>query len=349
MMKKILPLLILPFCASFLSSCSSCSKMDTVKLTYGELTYQKYHTITYSQLSAKIDQKESFLLVVDPQGCGCFGDFLKASQDYFKAHSLLLYRITVKDFNNQESYGLKIIDGSTTFAIFNQGEVQQVLVSNSSEEMSNKEKFEEYISSKIFDPNMFYIHQDELESLYHKKNTKSLIYFARSRCGDCSYINGHFLYEYMRGRSEKMYVFDGDEIRYDEDGNEHAEEWKTFKENYGLTIDNNPTYGFDTGVVPTFMVVGGDNDGNTVYYSGAVAFNDQLTDVNESTKAIGNNYFTAERVADLPYSAEVLTGKQVSAESVSSMVKYHETMMGIYEPNLRSFFEHSFSQTTFIK
>ena len=306
-MKKVLKLIYLPLLCLTLGSISSCSKGDErVKLTYGEVTHQKYHEISYARFAQMIENKESFLLVVDPKGCACFSYFMKASEDYIRENHLVLYYMKVSDFNGNENKGVKVVEGSTSFSIFNKGQIQQSIVSNSSTEiMEKKEKFVEYIDQYIKKPNMYYVTKEDLDVMYHQGN-KSLIYFARNKCGDCSYINGNFLYDYMYEREEIMYVLDGDETirKYDKDGNLiNKAEWIQFKEDYGLAEAKNPKYGyntpFDAGVVPTFLVVSGDSE-STTYHSGAVAFNDFVSKVNNEYK-LTTTYFSNARLNDLAY------------------------------------------------
>ena len=321
-MKKVSKFVLLPILCFSFTSLSACSKDDErVKLTYGEVSHQKYHDISYARLNAMIDAKESFLLVVDPIGCGCFTTFMKASEDYISRNHLTLYRIKVADFAGNNTHGIKVVEGNTTFAIFNEGSVQQVLVSNAQTEiMEKKEEFEEYISKYISKPNIYLVKPADLDVIYHTDN-KATIYFGRNRCGDCSYINNHFLYDYMRDRDDILFVCDGDDIglrEYDEDGKLIDDKpWKAFKEKYGLTNVNNPTYGYDEGVVPTFLTISGNLE-STTYHCGAVAFNDFVKKVGD-LYLVTTNYYTAERQAHLPYAANMapLQNLAVSKDQVS--------------------------------
>ena len=306
-MKKVSKFIFVPLMCLTFSALSSCSKKDErVKLTYGEVNHQKYHEISYARLCKMIENKESFLLVVDPKGCACFSYFMKASEDYIKDNHLVLYYMKVADFNGNENKGIKVVEGSTSFSIFNKGQIQQSIVSNSSTEiMEQKDKFVEYVEKYIKKPNMFLLDVEELEKMYHNAN-KSLIYFARNKCGDCSYINEHFLYDYMYEREDVMYVVDGDELirKYDDAGNLiNGAEWQAFKVKYGLTTGNNPKYGFGDdasgGVVPTFLMVNG-TETETNYISGAVAFNDMVTKVGNEYK-VTNTYYSNARISDLDY------------------------------------------------
>lgn len=326
-MKKVSKLVLLPLlCLSF-ASLSACSKDDEkIRPTYGEVTHQKYHQISYSRLNSMIDAKESFLLVVDPVGCGCFNYFMKASEDYIKNHHLVLYYMKVSDFNGNDNKGIKIVEGNTSFAIFNKGEIQQSIVSNSSTDiMEKKDEFEEYIDKYIVSPRMYLVKQDDLDKMYHNSN-KSVIYFARNKCGDCSAINKDFLYNYMENHDQILYVCDGDDIgirEYDGDGHltpESSVKWQEFKDKYGLSTVNNETYGYDMidgtkGVVPTFLLVSGTQD-TTTYHSGAVAFND-IVQKESDTYKLTDTYYTAERQPYLAYNTyAALKGRTIPKNQV---------------------------------
>ena len=306
-MKKVSKLFLIPLMCVTFGSLTACGKTDQkVKPTFGEVTHQKYHEISYARLTQMIEYKESFLLVCDPKGCSCFTYFMKASEDYIKENHLVLYYMKVSDFDGKNDYGIKLVNGSTSFSIFNKGQIQQSISSNSSTEvMEKKEKFVEYISQYVTQPNMYYVVPADLEKMYKNAN-KSLIYFSRNRCEDCSYINSHFLYEYMEKRDDVLYVLDGDDCirKYDDAGNLiNKQEWVNFKVNFGIAADNNPKYGynttFDQGVVPTFLLVSG-NETETTYHSGAVAFNDFVQKVGNEYK-ITTTYYSNARLNDLTY------------------------------------------------
>jgi len=311
-MKKVSKLFLIPLMCITLGSLTACGKGDDkVKLTFGEVTHQKYHEISYARLTQMIEYKESFLLVCDPKGCSCFSYFMKASEDYIKDNHLVLYYMKVSDFEGKNDYGIKLVNGSTSFSIFNKGKIQQSISSNSSTEvMEKKEKFVEYIDQYVTKPNMYYVVEADLEKMYKNAN-KSLIYFGRNGCGDCSYINSHFLYEYMEKREEILYVLDGDDSirKYDDEGHLiNKQEWVNFKIKFGIAADNNPKYGYNTtinsitidqGVVPTFLLVSG-NETETTYHSGAVAFNDYVQKVGNEYK-VTSTYYSNARLNDLTY------------------------------------------------
>ncbi len=353
-MKKVSKAFLLPLLCVVFGSLTSCSKNEQkVKLTYGEITHQKYHEISYARFERMIDNKESFLLVVDPKGCACFDSFMRASEEYIRDNKLVLYKMNVADFKGNENKGVKVVEGSTSFSIFNKGVIQQSIASNSSTEiMENKSKFVEYVDKYLEKPNMYLINKENLNTLYHSAN-KSLIYFARNSCGDCSYINANFLYEYMRGRSETLYVFDGDEEvrRYDDKGKLiNEEEWIQFKVDYGLTTDNNPTYGYSTGVVPTFFLVSGNSE-TTTFHSGAVAFNETIEKVDNEYK-VSEVYFSNARQSSLEYARNFpsMEGMKVNANDIIESEKGYRWKQSAssahYFPRIQAFLDSYLIQVT---
>ena len=344
-MKKISKLFLLPLLCCTFSSLSGCSRSSkTVKLTYGEILHQQYHQISYAKLQQMIDAKESFLLVVDPKGCACFRDFMNASEEYIIKKQLVLYYMTVADFTGNETKGIKVIEGSTSFSIFNKGVIQQSIASNSSENiMKKKADFEEYIDQYITKPNMYFVNAAVALSLYHKED-KSLIYFARNKCGDCSYINQNFLYDYMYERDEILYIVDGDDgiRKYDEQGNLiNPDEWQAFKDVMGLSNKYNPKYGYETGYVPTFLVVSG-TESETTYHSGVVAFNETLTQIEGGDYKMTSNYFSQSRMPYLDYLDETygaLENTIIAKEYVEKGWWPHDASSKVYFPRVQAFLD----------
>lgn len=355
-MKKVLKAFLLPLFAISLFSFSACSKKEEkVELTYGEVVHQKYHEISYAILNRMIDNKESFLLVVNPQNCACFFDFINASESYITNNHLVLYKMNIADFNGNPNHGIKIIDGSTSFTIFNKGEVAQTIASNAkpqNEIMSKKDKFEEYISQYISMPKMYLCNIATLDRLYHQ-SSKSLIYFSRNNCGDCSYLNKNFLIDYMRERSEILYVVECEELgirEYQANGYDLTPEsqvlWDNFKVKYGLASTNNPVYGFNTGYVPTFLLVSGTTE-STTYHSGAVAFNDKVELVDGQYK-LTSTYYSNARQPNLAYASSFapLEGRVVG-ESEIKYGSWNKDQSSVeYTPRVKAFLDSYLPQNT---
>lgn len=369
-MKRVLKVSLLPLMSVVFGALSGCQRStNPVQLTYGEIHHQQYHQITYSQLNTMIDNKESFLLVVDPQNCGCFLSFMNASEGFIEENNLVLYYITVADFDGNPSHGIKVVSGNTSFAIFNKGEIEQCIVSNAATEiMRNEEKFVDYVTPYIKKPNMYFVSKNDLDTMYHS-NKKSLVYFARNKCGDCTYVNGNFLFDYMREKEQIIYVFDGDDpvtgIRKYDDHNHliNPDEWNTFKEDYGLSPVKNPDYGYEVlyhnpnlddafGVVPTFFVVSG-TETSTTFHSGAVAFNDNVVEQN-SKYVIEQTYYSNERITKLDYLENLssLEGKEISSEDLDVYPGYgafwkQEKASLEHFPRLQAFLDKYLPQVTF--
>ena len=346
-MKKISKLFLIPLFGFVFASLSGCSNSKKVKLTYGEVTYQEVHDINYARLNRMIDNKESFMLVVDPLGCGCYQRFINASKDYIKNNHLVLYRILLSDFNGNSTHGIKIVEGYTSFSLFNKGEIQQSIVSNSEEDiMSKKEEFEKYISKYIEKPNIYLVKPDDLDVMYHSEN-KSLIYYAQNGCGDCNYLFKNFLIDYMRDSDKIMYCCDCDDIGVREFNANHQlinpEAWTNFKDKYGLSNVNNPVYGYATGFVPSFFVVSGTSE-STTFHDGAVAYNDKVEDL-----VITRSYYSQDRLPNLKYNGNLpaIQGKTVTADEVEYGSWSHEAGREAYTTRIKAFLDMYLPQVTY--
>ena len=345
---------------------SSCNKGEKVQLSFGSLSRKEdektYTNISYAQLSSKVSQKESFLLVVDPQGCACFSSFINCSKSYFTNHKMILYRITINELEAQtDKLGINYVSGSTSFVIFKDGVVHQNLISNKNEkQMSNKEEFENYISRVVDDPKMYLLTLDEMDTLYHT-NQKSVVYFKRSNCSDCSYVEKDFLFSYMKTAKNNLYVLDCETIgirEYDQHGNLTPTSqiaWNNFKIKYGLAKEKNEKYGYDTGYVPSFYLIEG-NQTSTTFLSGAVSYNDSITKQGDKF-VVSNTYYSASRKQYLEYAnkMEILEGYVVPNNEIETYdfggVPYyswkHENASKKHNQYLHAFLDDALAKETY--
>jgi len=352
-MKKISALFLLPLLMGSLLSTTSCSKSGKIKLTFGEVVHQSYRDIYYRDLNQMIDNKESFLLVVDPQGCSCFNEFMRASETYLKDNHYVLYRILMKEFDGNNNYGIKLITGNTTFAIFNAGELSQCITSNETKIMRDESEFKSYMDNRVSAPNMYFVNEDYLKLAYHS-NDKSVILFERLSCGDCTYIIKNFLIDYMKEKTDFIYVFDGDIVRGSGQTPEEQLNWTTFKNYYGLSNVNNPDYGYGSGYVPTMFLINGTAT-ETNYISGCVIFNDTLTkDPTTGKVKVTETYYSPDRLNKLAYAGNLqpIEGLEVNSLEYTYYQEYdyyawdHTAAMKYHQPYLKAFLDYALPKTT---
>ena len=162
-------------------------------------------------------------------------------------------------------------------------------------------------------PKCYYVSEANVDSVLASDKT-SVIYYKRSGCGDCTYLEPNILKPYIESHESmnNLYVLD-------------CEDWLTLenkgqanKDKYGLSNVNNPIYGYNSGYYPYFSLVE-----NGQFKSGAEAFN-----VTIENKVITDSYYSLERADKLQYltnvNTKVLTGLELSDADISSYWNYYQ-------------------------
>ena len=304
-MKKLRSLFVVNFALLLAANLTACSNNKKVDILFGDLHAESLTTLSYGKLKEKVDSKENFMLAVQySDNCGCWSDSKPIMERYIKEKHVNIYHIKLEELDgNNNRFGIDIISGNVTFAIFKDGEVK---ASTTTKEDSLKiyDSFVAFTESVIQLPKMYYISLTDLNNLY-KTPEKNIIYFSRNTCGDCSYVNTSGLKSWSENTKEyakKIYVLDCDQpgIRYDAEGKYDKELWQAFKHSYGLSTAINPTYGYDNGYVPTFYLIQGSETGPS-FLSGSVTFNDTVTKGEDGAYYVTNSYYTEERLPNLQY------------------------------------------------
>lgn len=352
--KNILSLLIIPF---FLLT--SCEEQDKITLIFGDVSAETTTLITHSQLASLVLDDETFIVVTTPlSNCACWSTFKnQVLNQYIAENHVLVYEINYEDFyageTNLDTFGINIMGDRQTFAIFDQGELVVNLPYESDQRMFKElDAFKLFMEERVNLPKIYQVSTlEDLNELY-AQDEKFIIYYGRSLCGDCAYVD-KYLSQYVIDHQEmdKIYYFDGELIREYQDGvliNE--DEWQEFKDNYGLSALNNPQYGFDEGYVPAFYYVdptSGETFSQKVQ-DGLVYFNDTISEENGTYK-VTNSYFSNERVPNLHYldnyqGEKVLEGKILTSADVNvyenSLTWKQESAAIYYNEYLKLFFDN---------
>ena len=357
-MKKKLLFLPLSFLSLSLVNLAGCSNNSKIQLVFGDLTTNEVTDISYTKLKEKVDSEASFLLAVQySDHCGCWFDELKpVVEKYISEKHVICYHIKLEELEaNNNTFGIKIVTGNSSFAIFEDGQLKNTITTKDDNTLKNYDTFVSYMDSLVSLPKFYYVSKDYIDELY-KKDEKNIIYYSRSECGDCGYLDTHYLKEWSKNNPDftrKIYVLDCDQkgIRKDDDGNVNKEQWQKFKDDYGMSTVNNPTYGYDTGYVPSFYLIQGSSEG-VKYLSGAVAFNDTVTS-SDSKYSVTNSYYTNERLANLQYiddevKTKVLKGLELTNEDVNDNGRYvmwkHESAEKYHNVFVDKFLKYSAAQ-----
>ncbi|MBR4378509.1 MAG: hypothetical protein IKP50_06505 [Bacilli bacterium] len=357
-MKKLVKIL-LPFLVVSSTVLSGCKKKEVqdnrIQLDFGDV-----HATTYKNLSSisdleKLtkDDKESFLLVVNSTTCTCWNDFQQVLNSYITKNKVICYQMDFSNFENSDiaiKYDLTMLTkSSTTFAIFEQGKLKTTLnTSNDQNIMYDDKKFSQYMNETVKLPGCYLITKDDYYTIKSAEKS-AVIYFERTECGDCTALNPGLLHSYVKNHKmeNKIYVLDCHPYWRAKSDEDYSSTYLAAKDEFGLSEidrngDNNNPYGFGSGVFPFFSYIE-----NGQYASGAVIYNDSVG----SDLIVSDSYYTAERVANLPYTNTVIKGKQLTEDDVSRRGSYvgwnHDSADKIYEGILNSFLDYALPKVTF--
>lgn len=323
-MKKKSFLLILPLLLGGLASCGGGkqsyfmpfgSLFDESLGTSSGYLYKHTVNISYNELKSMIDEGRSFALIVfeyktfvngDAIGCTCYTNFAYAMNQYMKETNSLFYAVDPSDFtyedggvtHNRDQFGLTIggYEGDATLAIFSGGSLKYQQTS-SDEKLGSKSLISNYLSDKVRWSKMLYVNKSQMDILIDSGDQVSIGFF-RSSCSDCTYLERNFLPSYNKKLDKPIYLIDCDVdgIRLS-DGKYDATSWQFFKDNYGMSIALNASYGYGVGYTPTFLTYkGGSSEKEPYNYvvDGEVYFNDTLESKNGKV-VVSESYWDGTR------------------------------------------------------
>ena len=284
-----------------LASCGG-DNVDTSKiaLDYGydyknDIVSTDELEIGYSSLVNLIDNQESFvLLIYHNPTCGCWTDFSPIAVDFMNNYNLRFYVFDNALLDGNENYGIyRGTDAMPGICFFRRGtlirqSIYGKLDINHRKFFKDYDALESYMFDNIYLPKMYYIDADLLDEKI-ANNEKINLYIARSGCGDCKKVNKSYLYSWSESKKEttlsnNLYIFDIEKYR-------GTDEYQTIKDKYGLSVAGNPTFGFDTGYIPTFQRIenGQIKDMITV-----------LNDQGDKETGLVTSYFNESRIASSP-------------------------------------------------
>ena len=350
-MKKLVKFL-LPFLVASSAIFSGCKKKESqdnrILLSFGDIHSTGTTEITLQKLNELVNAKDSFLLVVSTNTCGCWNEFSPNLNKYLTDNKAICYKV---DFNQikdvASAYDLNLLSSSTTtFAIFEDGKLKTSLNSSKDDNiMYDESKFAKYMSETVKLPGCYFITKDDVSTI-KSSGKNAVIYFERTECGDCTAMNPTILRSYVQKHpnANKIYVLDCQPY-WRRSTDEDYQSYLDTKDELGLSTVNNPLYGFDTGVFPYFSYIE-----NTTYASGAVVYNDIIVKQDDKF-VVSNSYYTSEMAAKLQYTDTVLVGKELTSDDVNEsaygVMWKHESANKVYEDILTSFLDYALPKTTY--
>lgn len=347
----------------------SCGQSGKIQLFYGQTMYDTTVELTYEELASKIDDKENFFVVTTPaSNCGCWVTNQRLINSYIEDNDIFIYTINYSSFqigeNKLDRFDIDLRSDRQTYAIFDKGELVKNIVYDSKDFIFSKEdSFEDFMEETFSFPEMFYLSKEQLDYL-SENNYNFVIYFSRSNCGDCTYIDKNFLQKYSLKMDEPLYILDCETIpglrEYDEQGQlteESSIKWNKFKNEYGLSDVINEKYGYGVGFVPTFFYVEGKKDTSFIedIKDASVTFNDTVEKINNEY-VVTSSFYTEERLPNLSYLQfdnlkfdKVLKDLKINESYIDEIV-YNDTLyitwnkenaLSYHEPLLEQFLNFS--------
>lgn len=314
-MRRLIALVVLICSVVFVaSSCTSQPKYldDKDKFMLEENAVGKSRNLRYNtqedidELGAKLENKDSFILYI----------YLGESTDEYLDENedssiecpacLAFYRDILRPFISK--YQVNIYSCSSTDAwvhigntyvkpyntapklvVFKEGEiVAQESQGHNKKPFVSEAGLKEFIAGYSLLP-LVKIDEEGLNRLLADTGPK-IIYYGWSQCGDCAYLESHYLLEFIKKHldGKTWYYFDVHEYRVNKTTD--PDKWNGFVERVGINLKDNG------GKVPTFVYYN-----NGVFVDAAVYFNDNLNRSEDGKYTVVGSYYEDAEIIGRTY------------------------------------------------
>lgn len=327
-MKKIAKIFtFFAFLVLLISGCSCKKEKDNkANLQIGDMNATTFVDIDLDEYNAKLKNKDDFILFVYSNDCTACKMFKPKLESVIQEKHLIVYGIETNAIvgvgKDNDLYKLKY---TPTIIIYKEG--KNIFYSLSDEDYNyfeTKETFVNLLDKYTNMPTLYYINKTQLkEKITNKENF--IIYYSRSSCGDCSYLNKNYMKEYLKNntKSKSFYIIETDvEGIRKKNGVVDAEQWQAFKDEFGLSNAINTELGHGAGYVPTLQYYNnGEIKDMMVYFND---FNDATLNADGSySVTIDNSYYS-----DNPYIGQTI-----------SYSEYKEKLAPFYNTKLKTFLD----------
>ncbi len=325
-MKKITKIFTYFILMILLVSGCSCKKDKDNKanLQIGDMNATTYVDIDEDGYNAKISNKDDFILFVYSNTCmGCKA-FKPKLESVIQEKHLIVYGMEYENISSSSDL-YKKVKYTPTIAIYKEG--KSIFFTLSDDDFSyldTKESFVSLLDKYTNMPTLYYINRTQLkEKITNKENF--IIYYSRSTCGDCSYLNKNYMKEYLNSNTKTKHFYiietDVEGIRKN-NGVFDAEQWQAFKDEFGLSNVINTELGHGAGYVPTLQYYNnGEIKDMMVYFND---FNDATLNADGSySVTIDNSYYN-----DNPYIGQTINYSE-----------YQEKLAPFYNAKLKTFLD----------
>lgn len=331
-MKKSFYLVLGAICLASLTSCGGDNSKAV--LSFGqeysnvEEVYSMDKDSTYNNFKYATQNKESFVAIIyNSYTCSCYVDLRLSTRDYLLNNQIDIFTANANIFDGQtEKFGINLPNSSSfpTICLFKKGKLtKQINYSRDNSIFTKSESFEALIEENFFLPKIIHTNFDELVTKF-EENEEFLIYYRQESCSDCAAFSQRFVQNYLNENysnlnNTKFYMVDKDW-----DVEDVSKDWVNYKNQFGLSNENNDI-GYATGFVPTVQkIVNGNFDGMMVY------LNDKIVD-----KVVTRTYYTEEIISKQNYL------KEAGVESfLNKTVNNENDIFEYHNKNAKLFFDY---------
>lgn len=273
-------------------------------------------TISYEQLSAKVSGEENFIMFSIPKSnCTCWTSFRDSIlKPYMSSKHLRVFIVPFMEYyddDNQklDTYGLTINSSSQSLGIYKDGQIKVSREYNSTHKIwQSVDSFAKYIDELTIAPSIIDITLASFSALYEQDKNFSVFYYDDSP--ESIYFRQNVIKPYGLSHLEQKVPLYGVYteaigIKLNQNGSYNAIQWEQFKDEYGISSVNNPTWGWGSGFFPTLQYVEPDgvNHNGAIIKAQTTYLNDILTETESSAYQVVDTFYDASRVAALSYLA----------------------------------------------
>lgn len=269
-MKKIWISFLAMFLLITLACCNK--KVERIQLN-GQMDISETIDLSHDELALKLASKEAsgtesagddFLLYVYANGCiSCSAFSTNVLKPFIAETSAVIYSIETTRVQDLFSTPMKY-SSNPRLVIFKDGKVlAQTNMTSNATVFNSKDGLSTYLQEYVIMPTL--IEVNYLQLLPKLANEEKLIvYYGWKSCGDCSYLESHYLKEFLASNAEgpKWFYFEVSQFRQykTESGNgENENIWNDFTKLTQIDINNNrgkiPTIAYyESGVLKDYVV-----------------------------------------------------------------------------------------------
>ncbi|MCH5180255.1 MAG: thioredoxin family protein [Erysipelotrichales bacterium] len=219
-----------------------------------------FEDINQTQLNNLREGNADFIIYAHTLGCSTCASVEKKLEHYIDNYGLTIYRIVYSELDSTDPLRLAS-KTAPIIGFYKEGKKLDIIpYSSNSDKFDSQSAFNKMFEEYVSLPSCFYITPEALDTKIKNKES-FVVHFTRSTCPDCSYLNTHFLDEYMsKNKNKKFYIMECDVIgrRYYVDNDSSTPQvdsvkWQEFKDKYQLSSTTSHEFGYGLGVVPTFQ------------------------------------------------------------------------------------------------